>query len=1265
MIRVFISSTFRDMQAEREELVKRVFPLVRHLCESRGVTWGEVDLRWGVTTEQAADGDVLPICLAEIERTRPYFIGLLGQRYGWVPDEIPADLVDELGWLGEAAGRSVTEMEILHGVLNDPEAAGHAFFYLRDPAWVAALPPDQQELYLEDTDRGRELLTDLRDRVRHSGFPVHDYHGPEQLGDQVLADLTALVEGLYPEATPPDPLDRSAHEHAAYAASRFTAFVPRPALTDRLDSYVDGEQAAPLLVTADPGGGGSALVADWVRGLRGRGPGDVVVEHYVGAGGDAADWRALVGRLAGELARSLGVEAPGPDALPDDPPALRALVERVLRDAGVAAAATGRRVVVVVDGVDRLDDVDGAPDLLWLPARLPPGVRAVLTSGRGRPLDTALHREWPVLDVPVLTPPERREFVAAFLARFSKALDDVHVARIASDDMCGNPLYLRTLLDELRQHGDHYTLGEVIGRMLSARTVDDLLEQVLARYEADYERDRPGLVRDAFSLLWAARRGLSETELLELLGTPGSPLPHAFWARLSLAAEQGLVSASGLLRFAHEYLATAVRDRYLADEADRRAAHARLAAYFAGRPLGPRVVDELPWQQWDSGDVDGLVLTLADDAFVELAYVDATSDLMRLWARAEGAGRSMAEAYAPVVADPAAHDPEGAVGPTGRSQLVWAVARLLSDAGHPAEALRLQRYLVEQSRRAPAGLGEGPDGTARLRAALVNLGAALWSQGELDAADPVLVDAVDLCRRAGDAVMLSSALGNLALVRREAGDLDSAEALSDEEGALCRERGDAYALQAHLGNRAQLLRQRGRFDEALEALREQESLCRDLADRAGIARALAGQASVLADRGDVASALALTTAQLEAVRDSGDARGLVEARLNESVMRTQLGQQPEATAAAVEAEQVARRLGDGGLLARVLVARAMATSAGGDWAGAERLAREAELTAREASAWPQAAVALGIAGTARREQGDLAGCRTTHEEELRIAERTDDPQAIASAQANLGTCALAENRFADALAWYAAAEPAFRRLQTHSSLLPMLANRAQVHDMQQNVPAAVADYADAAASAAVLGNAAAVRQWGERGLGLAYQVGDVQRAESLWASLAYAYEEQGDGAALQRALGERALLLINRAQPPGGAVASPSDVDQALLDQAAALLDRQEVLCRSLGDQVGLAACVGNRAIVLRYRGDLDGSLRCLDEQVALSQASGNAQGVLFATANRGEVLGLLGRVDEALAALEWARATAAQYGPALQAMVAQLDGMIAALRGR
>ena len=62
---------------------------------------------------------------------------------------------------------------------------------------------------------------------------------------------------------------------------------------------------------------------------------------------------------------------------------------------------------------------------------------------------------------------------------------------------------------------------------------------MIARWEQDYGKPDPAcdnVVRESLVRLWAARRGLSETELLESLGTAGSPLPRAVWSPLYLAA---------------------------------------------------------------------------------------------------------------------------------------------------------------------------------------------------------------------------------------------------------------------------------------------------------------------------------------------------------------------------------------------------------------------------------------------------------------------------------------------------------------------------------------------------------------------------------------------------------------------------------------------------------------------------------------------------------------------------------------------------------
>jgi hypothetical protein len=90
------------------------------------------------------------------------------------------------------------------------------------------------------------------------------------------------------------------------------------------------------------------------------------------------------------------------------------------------------------------------------------------------------------------------------------------------------------------------------------------------------------------SLLWAARRGLSEAVILEILRSSGVPLPRIYWSPLFLAAEISLVNRSGLIGFFHDYFRQAVWLRYLRAEEDCRSAHLRLADYLQRMELSPR-----------------------------------------------------------------------------------------------------------------------------------------------------------------------------------------------------------------------------------------------------------------------------------------------------------------------------------------------------------------------------------------------------------------------------------------------------------------------------------------------------------------------------------------------------------------------------------------------------------------------------------------------------------------------------------------------------
>lgn len=185
-VRVFISSTFRDMMQEREVLVKKVFPQLRKLCSERFVAFSEVDLRWGITDEQRDEGKVLPLCLAEIDRCRPFFVGILGERYGWVPKKsaFTNRLLSDQPWLAELMeGTSVTELEIIHGVLADHAMRDRAFFYFRDPERSILIEKElsREPGYLPEPDASISKLKSLKNEIKVSGHPLtENYPTPDR-----------------------------------------------------------------------------------------------------------------------------------------------------------------------------------------------------------------------------------------------------------------------------------------------------------------------------------------------------------------------------------------------------------------------------------------------------------------------------------------------------------------------------------------------------------------------------------------------------------------------------------------------------------------------------------------------------------------------------------------------------------------------------------------------------------------------------------------------------------------------------------------------------------------------------------------------------------------------------------------------------------------------------------------------------------------------------------------------------------------------------
>ncbi|MGO9531422.1 MAG: DUF4062 domain-containing protein [Syntrophobacteraceae bacterium] len=858
-----MSSTFRDMQAERDYLVKFIFPQLRKLCESRGVTWGEVDLRWGVTDEQAAEGKVLPICLEEIKRCRPYFIGLLGERYGWVPQNIPKELLEKEEWLREQfkERKSVTELEILHGVLNNPKMAGHAYFYFRDPTYVNSISEKYRKDFTAENAKDGEKLRTLKDKIRRNGFPVREnYPDPKALGELVLADLTKVINDTWPEGSQPDPLDREAMDHEAYAQSRERVYIGRQEYFDRLDAHAAGREDHPLVVLGESGSGKSALLANWVARYRQAHPDALVLQHYVGATPYSADWAAMLRRLMGEFKRRLGLQ----QNIPDQPDALRSAFPNWLY-----MAATKGCVILVLDALNQLEDRDGAPDLVWLPPVMPENVRSIVSTLPGRPLDEIQKRHWPTLKVELLSADERRKLIAEYLAQHAKSLNATRMERIATAPPSANPLYLGVLLDELRLVRTHEELEERIGNYLKAESPYALYEKVIARWEQDYGGDSD-LVGDTLSLLWAARGGLTETELLQALGKDGEVLPRAKWSPLFLAMSDALISRGGLLTFAHDFLRTAVKNAYLPTDQNQQRAHLRLADYFEKQFPSPRQTDELPWQLAEAHAWQRLHDLLAERVFFDAFWDKDKFEVQAYWAGIEAhSSLRMEQSYASAIRQPAC-DPDHA----GR---VW---KLLYGASKLNAALHLCERLVIHYRE--------HNDREKLQAALGDEALIRYERRDFDWAWQRLKEQERLCRELGNKDWLQSALNGQGAILYMRGEYESALMLYRKREQLCRELSNMDGVQASLGSQAGALLgcEEPDADMALPKemalLKEQERLCRELGNKEALGASLSNQALILLGNGDLDGAMTLYKEEERLYRELGNSKLLSSCLSNQA-----------------------------------------------------------------------------------------------------------------------------------------------------------------------------------------------------------------------------------------------------------------------------------------------------------------------------------------------------------------------------------------------
>jgi tetratricopeptide (TPR) repeat protein len=639
------------MHAERDWLQARVFPELQERLQARASYLSPVDLRWGVASsfedEAMRNLTVLQICFGELRRCLPYFIALVGDRYGWVPSADHADAALRAAGLRlDGEGKSITELEIEAGLLSRPADEQSGFVYLRAPlpydemgAEVAARFSDASSP-APGASEGAAKLAALKERLfqqvpqhvrRYEASWDEDARrvvGLEAFGRQVLEDLWGAFERTIPAIAPPvDAHDEERWMLGEFVEEKTRYFVGRADATAAALAAVetlDPDAAPGAVIVGEPGRGKSAMFAHLLKTLEGGGR--LVLANAAGISTRASDVSSMLERWCAELTR---VSA-------DEPP--DSADEVVARFTGqLGRLATRQPVTLLIDAVEEFEPTTQAHFMTWLPRPIPAGVRLLVTARPGQQADDLAERfGLSLLPLAPLAPEDTARIVVQVGQRYGRTLPEGALRTLLSKSgadgtaAAGNPLWLELALEQLHLLDiDDYRRadalpgepGERIERLLESlvaempSTVDALYEWTLERIESHHD---PALARGFAALTAASRGGWRDSDLRRLLPAYSS----CQWNDLEFGAmRRGFgdhIVRRGLLNrwaFAHAQLYAAVRRRMGQDAVGENERLHRVAVdYLESLPReDPMRRSETMFHLLRAGDPVGAARHFADD----------------------------------------------------------------------------------------------------------------------------------------------------------------------------------------------------------------------------------------------------------------------------------------------------------------------------------------------------------------------------------------------------------------------------------------------------------------------------------------------------------------------------------------------------------------------------------------------------------------------------------------------------------------------------
>ena len=273
---IFVSSSFKDMQHERDMLRFKTLPQINeYLRTNYGQETTMIDLRWGINTdsndERECMNKIIRTCLYEIDNCRPFMIVFIGDRYGTLieKEQFEKHFSTLEPYNSDVMG--VTELEIRYAMQLAKDGNMNLLFYFRDMNYENVSDEDKTNIYLDSEEVliKRNKLDTLKKEITEK-YPqsCKTYKatwdsdnkklcGLDELSDCIFEDIKLLItkELGTPKKSPICIED-------AFVSSKRMSFVGRQEEIVQINNFIQSQEHDIALLLGSVGVGKSSLMAN-------------------------------------------------------------------------------------------------------------------------------------------------------------------------------------------------------------------------------------------------------------------------------------------------------------------------------------------------------------------------------------------------------------------------------------------------------------------------------------------------------------------------------------------------------------------------------------------------------------------------------------------------------------------------------------------------------------------------------------------------------------------------------------------------------------------------------------------------------------------------------------------------------------------------------------------------------------------------------------------------------------------------------------------